>query len=314
LPTYIPVYWKLLFSTSSVLVSLFWQILAGWSLTSASVFAAAFFRKHQLSGVYVAVGFLVMALGAMIMENPSQQPPGLTAVTVPSLLFPSMNFVFAIATYCRFEKQAGPVDMLQTHPDISIPVSAVILWVFLIIQIIVYPVLAIFVEKLRHGISYRHRTFEVGPAAADSVFALQTSGLGKTYFTPWYKSLFCQDDAEDVVALEDLDLVSQNHQMLCLLGANGSGKTTTLDLIAGVQSPTQGSVRINATASQLGRTHLVPLQLSVTDRFFQGFALKETCFLINLPWLSTSTCGAISKVAMKTCRPWIALSKLVTSP
>jgi ATP-binding cassette, subfamily A (ABC1), member 3 len=251
------VYWDLLFPTSNAAICLFWQILTGWSLTSASVFAAAFFRKYQLSGAYAVVGFLVVALGGMIMDT--NGVPGAGPVTALSFLFPSMNFVFALAIYCRYAMQGLPIDMLHAPPgSASEPanskVSAIELWAFLIVHIIVYPILAIIVEKVRHGIVFSHRTFDTSTEATENVVALQTSGLGKTYSSPWYKQLFSRKRTPGVVvALADLNLASQKRQILCLLGANGSGKTTTLDLIAGIQQPTAGSINIHATASQLGR-------------------------------------------------------------
>jgi ATP-binding cassette subfamily A (ABC1) protein 3 len=251
----VSVYWHLLFTTSSAAVSLFWYILNGWALTSASVFAAAFFWKSQLSGIYVVVGFVVVALGAMLMD--AQNNPSSGAVAALSLLFPSMNFIFTLGYYCRFEMRGLSVNLAQAPPGgspipISSSVPAAVLWIFLVIQIFAYPILAIIVELLYHGISFAHREFDTSSAATDSSVALRTFGLGKTYKVPWYK-LWLGNSSSDVVALQDLEFVSQKQQILCLLGANGSGKTTTLDLIAGKQRLTHGTVHINAESSQLGR-------------------------------------------------------------
>jgi ATP-binding cassette subfamily A (ABC1) protein 3 len=300
------VYWNLLFPTSSAAVSLFWYILNGWALTSASVFAAAFFSKSQLSGIYVVVGFLVVALGAMIMD--AQNSPGSGVVAALSLLFPSMNFIFTLGYYCRFEMQGLPVNLVEAPPSgppipIASSIPAVVPWVFLVIQIFAYPVLAIAVELIYHGISFSHRESDTGPAATDSSVALETSGLGKTYAVPWYKRWF-GDRSSAIVALEELDLLSQKRQILCLLGANGSGKTTTLDLIAGKQSLTHGSVRINSEWSQLGTLiTLVARGLRCCLDWIlilpQEFAHSRTCCLMNLPWLSMFNYGARSKTVVK---------------
>jgi ATP-binding cassette, subfamily A (ABC1), member 3 len=226
-------------------------------MTSATVFAAAWFRKYQMAGIYIVVGFLVIALGGMLLENPSNPRAADSVVTVLALLFPSMNFVFVLAAYAGYEMQQWPVDLLHGPPSnghIAIyppQLMPVLYWVFLIVQIIVYPILAVLVDRYRHLSRFRHRSFDTGAEATQSATAFQTSGLGKTYFMPWYKTC-CGSDSAEVVAVEDLDLVGYKRQILCLLGANGSGKTTTLDMLAGLQTPTSGSIRIHGTASQIG--------------------------------------------------------------
>lgn len=45
--------------------------------------------------------------------------------------------------------------------------------------------------------------------------------------------------------VDDIDLVVSRGEVLGLLGVNGAGKTTTLRMIAGVLTPTSGSVRID---------------------------------------------------------------------
>jgi len=44
-------------------------------------------------------------------------------------------------------------------------------------------------------------------------------------------------------AVDGLDLTVAEGELLCLLGANGAGKSTTLDLICGKTEPTAGSIR-----------------------------------------------------------------------
>ncbi len=48
----------------------------------------------------------------------------------------------------------------------------------------------------------------------------------------------------DVEAVKDLDLEVRDHEFLVLLGPSGCGKTTALRLIAGLETPTDGTVRI----------------------------------------------------------------------
>jgi multiple sugar transport system ATP-binding protein len=49
----------------------------------------------------------------------------------------------------------------------------------------------------------------------------------------------------DLVAVDDMDLVLDEGEFICVLGPSGSGKTTTLNMIAGLERPTEGDVRID---------------------------------------------------------------------
>jgi ABC-2 type transport system ATP-binding protein len=76
--------------------------------------------------------------------------------------------------------------------------------------------------------------------------ALVTRGLTKTY--------------RDVRALDDFSLEAQAGEIVGLVGANGSGKTTFADVVAGVIRPDNGSVHVLGIdmlrAPRLARRHL----------------------------------------------------------
>jgi putative ABC transport system ATP-binding protein len=58
-------------------------------------------------------------------------------------------------------------------------------------------------------------------------------------------------DTIPVTALEDIDLEVADGEFLCLMGPSGSGKTTLLNIIAGIDQPSSGEVRVlgeNVTA------------------------------------------------------------------
>jgi multiple sugar transport system ATP-binding protein len=54
----------------------------------------------------------------------------------------------------------------------------------------------------------------------------------------------CKSFAGDVVALDDVSLTAHESELLVLVGPSGCGKTTTLRLIAGLDRPSSGSIRI----------------------------------------------------------------------
>jgi len=51
-------------------------------------------------------------------------------------------------------------------------------------------------------------------------------------------------DSFSVAALENIDLAVESGEFLCLMGPSGSGKTTLLNIIAGIDRPTHGELRV----------------------------------------------------------------------
>jgi putative ABC transport system ATP-binding protein len=55
---------------------------------------------------------------------------------------------------------------------------------------------------------------------------------------------FNADSPEPIVVLDDLNLDVEEGEFVALMGPSGSGKTTLLNLIAGLDTPTAGSIRV----------------------------------------------------------------------
>jgi ABC-2 type transport system ATP-binding protein len=80
-----------------------------------------------------------------------------------------------------------------------------------------------------------------------SEHALQTKGLSKEYakvkrLTDLALHPFRQ---ETTVALNDINVEIKKSELVCLMGANGSGKTTFLKILGGMLLPTGGEIYIN---------------------------------------------------------------------
>jgi ABC-type lipoprotein export system ATPase subunit len=87
----------------------------------------------------------------------------------------------------------------------------------------------------------------------------------------------------EVQALQGLDLVVENSELTALVGASGSGKSTLMNILAGLDSPTAGSVRVGGhdLASMSSRQRLA------YRRSVVGFIWQQTARNL-LPYLTAS--------------------------
>jgi ABC-type Fe3+/spermidine/putrescine transport system ATPase subunit len=76
----------------------------------------------------------------------------------------------------------------------------------------------------------------------------------------------------DVLVVDDLNLSVERGEILALLGASGCGKTTTLRCIAGFETPSSGSIRIDDVEVVGGGTY-VPVEDRNVGMVFQSYAV-----------------------------------------
>jgi NitT/TauT family transport system ATP-binding protein len=77
-------------------------------------------------------------------------------------------------------------------------------------------------------------TLEVG---VRTEYAVRLSGVGKTF----------GQGRRAVTALDGVDLDVAPGEFVCLLGASGCGKTTVLNLVAGLDEPSAGEIELNTS-------------------------------------------------------------------
>ncbi|KAH8666672.1 hypothetical protein BX600DRAFT_412595 [Xylariales sp. PMI_506] len=233
------------FTSTSLAIPLIYFILAGFSLTSMSLLMGSFFKRSQLSGVLSTMVFCLLGILAQSLTSPKNG-----AVAVLSLLFAPCNFVYFLTYVARFEKLLQPTQLAQAGPSSPWTLPGIVLWVFLILQIFAYPLIGAFVERWLHDTSIKGRTILRGQSSSSAPEAAVTlEGFTKIYSPSLFRRLlsFISKPKEPVIAVDNLSLSVTRGQILALLGANGSGKSTTLDSIAGTSKSTSGHITIDGT-------------------------------------------------------------------
>ena len=77
----------------------------------------------------------------------------------------------------------------------------------------------------------------------------------------------------DVSVLDDMSLNLKSNQLTCLLGSSGSGKTTILRLIAGLETPQKGQVKIEGRIVTSDNKMIIPPHKRSVGFIFQDLAL-----------------------------------------
>ena len=235
------------------------------AVINISIFGASFFNRSAATSFVVPILLFLLGVMACALEN-TAVPQSLSQAMGLAFFLPTVNFVFNLDFMLKWQiADIGPPPGL----GVPIPRTASImenpgtgtnwvklssnspLWGFLIIQIVLFPALAILVEMWLHGINKKR--FNTAGNADTSPTAIEIKDLKKHYKPGFWRTVFCWcRRGKPVKAVDGLTLFSHKSQILCLLGPNGSGKTTTLDMIARFQKQTSGDIIINAPREKLG--------------------------------------------------------------
>lgn len=79
---------------------------------------------------------------------------------------------------------------------------------------------------------------------------------------------------QEVRAVDGVDLSIPRGEFLCIVGASGSGKSTILALMAGLDTPTAGHIKVGGTAlNTLTRRELARYRAKSVGMVFQSFNL-----------------------------------------
>jgi ATP-binding cassette subfamily A (ABC1) protein 3 len=241
------------FAQTSRAIVVIYHLLAGLSLTSFSILGASFFKKAQLSGITLAIATLLLGVLAQVIDETNSG-----TVAILSLLFVPCNYVFFIVFMARYERQKLATDLVRGAPDNPWSLPGIALWVFLVIQIFLYPLLGAAVERYLYGTASKGRAV-VGRGLAHNADSanepntfdtVQLENFTKHYRPNWFRrraAPLTKTPKATVVAVNNLTLSARKGQICVLLGANGSGKSTTLDAIAGLSTVTSGTITVDGT-------------------------------------------------------------------
>ena len=198
------------------------------------------------------------------------------AKNVLSLFFPPVSFangVNAIESYVYFNSGAASIDVAYVDSQRNI-MSVANATGFLVVS----SVLWLFVARcfpfarsdLLNSLKGRARA-RAGSQASDiekaSDAMLSVNNLSHEY-------------PDGHRAVSNLNLSVQKGEVLVFLGANGSGKTTTLDMISGVLPPTSGDVLING--------------FSITAQPFEARRNLGVCLQRDILWDKVSVEGHLT--------------------
>ncbi len=99
-------------------------------------------------------------------------------------------------------------------------------------------------------------------------------------------------DSQEILVLDGMNLQVPEGEFLALMGPSGSGKTTLLNLIAGIDRPTSGQVRVGGTdVGQLSESALARWRSRNVGFIFQFYNLIPVLNALDnveLPLLLTS--------------------------
>lgn len=111
---------------------------------------------------------------------------------------------------------------------------------------------------------------------------------------------------EKVVALDNISFGIEKSEICCLLGTSGSGKSTLLNLMAGLEKPTKGEIKIKKyNLERLNEKQLTKLRQKYIGFVFQSYNLLE-----HLTALENVTMPLIFKGVPKNVREKKARSML----
>jgi ABC-type multidrug transport system ATPase subunit len=219
----------LIFEQTPASIIVPFHLLTGLSLTGYSIFMASLFRKAQLSGTATLLLALILAILSQFIPR-------------TEIIQGVLGCLFPPATYTFFQIEIAYMEGLLQPYRLRNPYSwragldGYCYFIFLAVQIVLYPLLACLVQWSMYSTPARCRK----PLTTTDGSALRIVHFTKVFQPTLWRRIFGR--SKPFKAVDDLNLSLSRGHVVALLGANGSGKSTTLAAIAGTQSTSQGHI------------------------------------------------------------------------
>jgi ATP-binding cassette, subfamily A (ABC1), member 3 len=158
-----------------------------------------------------------------------------------------MTYVFFFISISKYESLQRPANLTKGPPEYHWNLPGIVFWIYFIIQIFAYPMLAMLVEKYLYGTNTKGRHVK---HETNMEVPVKLLGFSKTYYPNWFWRHIAPLlglKRNNVQAVQNLSLSALKGQIMVLLGANGCGKSTTLNAIAGLSGPTSGVLELDGT-------------------------------------------------------------------
>jgi hypothetical protein len=147
------------FTSTPAWTLILYHLSVGLALASYAIFGAVFFKTAQLSGVATTVVIVVLAIIPQVLSDQAQTTPTVMALC---LIFPSSNYTYFIRSIAQWESDGLPMDLRRVTPEMPFQLSGGVMWILAVLQIIVYPLLALTLERLFHGTTSSARKVVAG--------------------------------------------------------------------------------------------------------------------------------------------------------
>lgn len=209
-------------------------IFAGLSTASWSFLVAVPFEKMPTLAAITSMllCLLCAVFGRLVGSNVGGQ---IAAV----LFLPPSFFVILMRAAASFEIHHLNTSVTARSPDGDAPIIA--LFVCALLTVFIYPALSVWLERALFGLGPAHRglfhTRRQEPLP--SGVAVRVDHIRKTYRS---RSHLLFGKMRETTAINDLSFDVQKGDVFCLLGRNGSAKSTTLSAIAGLIDVDSGTV------------------------------------------------------------------------
>lgn len=219
----------LFFKHSNAAIPIVSAILNGAASVSWAILLGTLFKRAQMAGIISACASFVLALLTAVQTQAGDGPNSPAALYVLSFLFNPMSYSFMVQLMAINEGQYLPLNLFQHgYNNTTYPFVVFIAPIF---QFFFYIALALIFDRFLYGKIRASKTL------SNSENAIEISNLTKVYTSTNF-----QLKKSNFTAVDNLSLSIASNQIYSLLGANGSGKTTTLEMIAGIQKSTSGSI------------------------------------------------------------------------